>query len=157
MVFSKHLFLYNNLTLFLLLSVPFFLAVTVAYGTEVTRELAPLWVMGPLIVALYVKLARWIVALYIFTFKMTVIFLKNTPSYLQTAFAFAAQGGIQTAIYACFWKPIVDIKNADYKQLLRRKQKQYQEWSNEKFLDFAEAIWPFYCRTVRFLKRANLI
>ncbi|CAM8912663.1 unnamed protein product [Rhodiola kirilowii] len=141
----------------LLIFVPFYLAVTVVYGTKVARELTPLWVMGPLIVALYVKLARLVVALYIFTFKMTVVFLKNSPSYLQTAYAFIARGGIQAAIYACFFKPFVDIKNTDFKQLVKQKQKQYQEWSSERFLDFAEAIWPFYCRTIRFLKRANLI
>ncbi|CAA6661226.1 unnamed protein product [Spirodela intermedia] len=47
--------------------------------------------------------------------------------------------------------------NMDYKALGRQMLKQLKEWAVETYLDYVESIWPYYCRTIRFLKKANLL
>lgn len=109
--------------------------------------------MGPLFVALYVKLLRVIFSLYVFSFKQSVKVIKNLPN----ALSYIAQGKLKEEIHARFWQPVIDIKNLDYKAFTVRKWKAIQEWIVEKYLDYVESIWPHYCRTIRFLKRANFI
>ncbi|KAK6924822.1 hypothetical protein RJ641_009148 [Dillenia turbinata] len=132
----------------LLLFVPWYLAVNVIYGTEVSKELTPLWIFGPLVVSLYIKMLRGICALYVFSFIQTVNIVKNLPTYYLAAYSYIAQGKLKEDIHARFWQPLVDIKNTDYKQLSRQKLKDLEEWLMEKYLDFVESIWPHYCRTI---------
>ncbi|KAJ1418308.1 hypothetical protein SESBI_16057 [Sesbania bispinosa] len=141
----------------LICNVPFYLAVNAKYGAEVSKELTPLWVFGPLIMAIYIMIIRGLCALYAFSFNQTVKILKNLPSYCILAYSYIFRGKFKEHIAAYLLQPILSIKNRDYKQLTRRKLKQLQEWIVEKYLDFVESIWPHYCRTIRFLKRANLI
>ncbi|CAL5372677.1 unnamed protein product [Camellia sinensis] len=141
----------------LLIFVPFYLAVKVVYGAEVSKELMPLWVLGPLIVALYIKILRGLCALYVFTFKQTVKVVKNLPTYYLVAYSYIASGKLEENVRARLLQPLVDIKNLDYKELLKIKMKNLGAWASEKYLDYVESIWPYYCRTIRFLKRANLI
>ncbi|XP_057720432.1 uncharacterized protein LOC130932204 isoform X1 [Arachis stenosperma] len=141
----------------LIIFAPFFLFVNVKYGAEVSKELTPLWVMGPLIVALYIMIVRWVAALYVFTFKQTIKIIKNLPSYCILAFTYAFRGKLKEDINAYIFQPMLRIKNVNYKQMIRRKFEAFAEWIMEKYLDFVESIWPYYCRTIRFLKRANLI
>ncbi|KAK9277935.1 hypothetical protein L1049_027492 [Liquidambar formosana] len=141
----------------ILIFIPWYLAVNVIYGTEVSKDLTPLWVFGPLIVALYIKMLRGLCALYVFSFKQTVNVVKNLPTYYLLAYTYIAHGKLKEDIIARFWQPVVDIKNLDYKKLSKRKLKELEEWALEKYLDFVESIWPHYCRAIRFLKRANLI
>ncbi|KAF8390457.1 hypothetical protein HHK36_024983 [Tetracentron sinense] len=141
----------------LLIFIPAYLAVNVVYGAEVSKELTPLWLFGPLIAALYIQMLRGLCALYVFSFKQTIRVVKNLPTYFLLAYTYVAQGKLQEYLRACFWQPGVDIKNMDYKELSRRKLKELEEWVVEKYLDYVESIWPYYCRTIRFLKRANFI
>ena len=134
-----------------------YLAVNVMYGAEVSKELTPLWVLGPFLVALYIKMFQWLFALYVFSFKQTVTVIKNLPTYYMVAYSYLVQGKLKEALHARFVQPILDLKNMNYKELSLRKLKELQEWIVEKYLDFVESIWPYYCRTIRFLKRANLI
>lgn len=140
-----------------LIFAPLYLAINVTYGREVSKELTPLWILGPLLVALYVKLFRGLWALYLFTFKQTVKVVKNLPVYYLTAYQYVVNGKLKEDIHSRVWQPVVDVKNLDYKELSRRKLKELQEWLLERYLDFIESIWPYYCRTIRFLKRANFI
>ncbi|KAM7272676.1 hypothetical protein ACFE04_027339 [Oxalis oulophora] len=126
-------------------------------SAEVSKELAPLWIFGPLVVALYIKLFKVLCALYAFTFKHTVNIVKNLPSYFLVAYEYLAKGKLKASMRAHVWQPIEDFKNMDYKEFSRRQLKVFQEWLMEKYIDYVESIWPFYCRTIRFLKRANLI
>ncbi|XP_055825805.1 uncharacterized protein LOC129894241 [Solanum dulcamara] len=137
--------------------VPLYLAVTLVYGAEVSKELTPLWILGPLIVALYVKMLRGICALYVFSFKQTVNVVKNLPTYSLLAYDYIARGKLKEDIRVRLLQPFVDIKNLDYKEAAKRKAKDIEVYLVEKYLDFVESIWPYYCRTIRFLKRANLI
>ncbi|GAB4827353.1 hypothetical protein Ancab_034240 [Ancistrocladus abbreviatus] len=141
----------------LLIFIPLFLAVNMVYGADVSRELTPLWIIGPLVVALYVKMFQAILALYVFSFKLTVMIFKNLPTYYSLAYKYVADGTLKKEIRARLWQPIVDMRNLDYREFSVKKQKQLEEWMMEKYLDFVESIWPYYCRTIRFLKRANLI
>ncbi|KAL1203956.1 hypothetical protein V5N11_011799 [Cardamine amara subsp. amara] len=141
----------------LLLFVPAFLAVNAIYGAEVTKELSPMWVAGPLIVALYIKMFQGLCALYAFCFNQTIKMIRNLPSYYLVAYHYFAHGKLRDDMKALVFRPVVAIKNTDYKELTRTKLKQFKEWIIEKYLDFVESIWPYYCRTIRFLKRANLI
>lgn len=119
----------------------------VVYGAEVSKELTPLWVLGPLIFALYIKMFRALCALYVFTFKQTVKVIKSLPTYYQMACSYTARAKL----------PVWDMKNLDYKEILKGKMKDLSFWLGEKYLDLIESIWPYYCRTLRFLKRANLL
>ncbi|CAN6970432.1 unnamed protein product [Brassica rapa subsp. trilocularis] len=141
----------------LLLFVPAFLAVNAIYGAEVTKELSPLWIAGPLIVALYVKMFQGLCTLYAFCFKQTAKVIRNLPSYYIMAYHYIAQGKLRDDVRGLVTRPMVAVKNADYKEITGAKLKQLREWLVEKYLDFVESIWPYYCRTIRFLKRANLI
>ncbi|KAK7301553.1 hypothetical protein RJT34_12419 [Clitoria ternatea] len=141
----------------LLIFVPFYLAVNVKYGAEVSKELAPLWIFGPLIVAIYIQIIRGLCALYAFSFNQTVNLIKNLPSYCILVYGYVFCGKLKEDISTYFLQPILSVKNRDYKQLTRRKLKELQEWVVEMYLDFVESIWPYYCRTIRFLKRANLM
>lgn len=137
--------------------VPLYLAVTLLYGAEVSKELTPLWILGPLIVALYVKMLRGICALYAFSFKQTVNVVKNLPTYSLLAYNYIARGKLKEDIRVRLLQPFIDIKNLDYREAAKRKAKDIEVYLVEKYLDFVESIWPYYCRTIRFLKRANLI
>ncbi|XP_022923845.1 uncharacterized protein LOC111431438 isoform X1 [Cucurbita moschata] len=141
----------------LLIFVPLYLVVNVFYGAEVSRELTPLWVLGPLVTALYIKMFHWLCALYIFSFKQTAKLIRNSPSYYQTAHHHIIQGKLKEEFIACFLQSIIIIKNLDYKEGLPRKLIELREWVVEKYLDRLELAWPYYCKTTRFLKRANLI
>ncbi|KAF3548887.1 hypothetical protein DY000_02005991 [Brassica cretica] len=138
----------------LLLFVPAFLAVNAIYGAEVTKELSPLWIFGPLIVAFYIQTFQGLCALYAFCFNQTTKVIRNLPSYYIIAYHYISHGKLKDDLRALVTRPIV---NTDYRELTRTKLKQVQEWIIERYLDFVESIWPYYCRTIRFLKRANLI
>ncbi|KAM3703931.1 hypothetical protein ACJW30_04G137000 [Castanea mollissima] len=141
----------------LLIFIPLYLVVNFIYGAEVSKELTPLWVFGPLIIAAYIKMFRWLCALYVFSFKQTVKVIKNLPTYYMVAYSYVARGKLTEDVHSRFWQPVVNIKNLDYKELSRKRLKELQEWMMEKYLDYVESIWPYYCQTIRFLKRANLI
>ncbi|ONK81222.1 uncharacterized protein A4U43_C01F26680 [Asparagus officinalis] len=141
----------------LLMFIPFYLTVRMVYGAEVTKELTPMWILGPLIVALYVKIIQGLCSLYAFCFMLAVRLVKNLPSYYHLVSSYISEGKLKAYLYLHFWKPVEDVKNMDYKLLFAKKMKQLQEWAVEKYLDYVESIWPYYCRTIRFLKKANLI
>ncbi|KAK1279424.1 hypothetical protein QJS04_geneDACA002777 [Acorus gramineus] len=141
----------------LLLFIPFYLAVNMVYGAEISRELTPLWIIGPPVIALYVRLIQGVCALYVYCFKLLVTIITNLPTYCKLATSYIAEGKLKAFLYARLCQPIVDIMYFDYGGLLRQKMKQLQDWAVEKYLDYVESIWPHYCRTIRFLKKANLI
>ncbi|KAI4336184.1 hypothetical protein L6164_014740 [Bauhinia variegata] len=134
----------------LLLFIPFYLAVNIVYGADVSKELTPLWVLGPIIMAFNIKIVRGLFAFY-------VKVLKNLPSYCILAYTYVARGKLQENIRAPFLQRVLDIKNLDYKELTGKTLKALKQWIVELYLDFMEFIWPYYCRTIRFLKRAHLI
>lgn len=138
-------------------SIPLYLAVNLRAGAQVSRELTPLWVLGPLIAALYVKLLRGICALYVFTFKQTVKVITNLPTYYLMAYNYIAHGKLNEGVSRHLFQPLIDIQNMDFKEVCKRKMKDLEIFLVEKYLDFVESIWPYYCRTIRFLKRAHLI
>ncbi|XP_078439373.1 uncharacterized protein LOC144709652 [Wolffia australiana] len=141
----------------LLIFVPWYFCTRVIYGLEVTNELTPLWVLGPVITAIYVKLIQGIFFLYVFSLKLVIRVLQNVPSYSVSAYNFIMERRIQAFLYACLCQPIVDVINADYHALGQQKLKQIKHWVVESYLDYVESVWPYYCRTIRFLKRANLL
>ncbi|KAL0417137.1 UNVERIFIED_CONTAM: hypothetical protein Slati_3545600, partial [Sesamum latifolium] len=132
-----------------LMFTPLYLAVNLVYGSEVSKELTPLWILGPLIVVLYIKMFRAICSLYIFSFKQTVKVVKNLPAYSLLLHEYIFRGKLKEAIQRHLWQPIADLKNMDYNELTRRKMKDFQVWLVERYLDFIELIWPYYCRTIR--------
>ncbi|XP_073297083.1 uncharacterized protein [Primulina huaijiensis] len=141
----------------LLIFTPLYLAVNLIYGSEVSKELTPLWFLGPIIVVFYIKMFRSICGLYIFSFKRTVKVIKNLPAFSLLAYDYIFCGKLIQAIRTRIWKPMADIKNLNYNEESRRILKDFQGWLVERYLDFIESVWPCYCRTIRFLKRANLI
>lgn len=117
----------------------------------------PLWILGPFVVALYIKLLQGICALYIYCFKQTVKVVKNFPTYYMLANDYIVQGKLKEVIRTRLLQPVLDIKNLDYKEVAKSRMKDLKVILTEKYLDFAESIWPYYCRAIRTLKKANLI
>lgn len=138
-------------------SVPLYLAVNVKYGAEVSKELTPLWVFGPLIVATHIMIIRGLCALYALSFNQTVKVLRKVPSWCILVNNYVFGGGIKEHIAVYLLRPIASLKDVDYVQLTRRILKVLQEWLMDKYLDFVELIWPHYCRMIRFLKSSKLI
>ncbi|XP_042953793.1 uncharacterized protein LOC122290252 isoform X3 [Carya illinoinensis] len=141
----------------LLMFIPLYLAVNVVFGAEVSKELTPMWIFGPLIIALYIKMFRWLSTLYLSSFKLTVKVIKNLPTYYRVVYSYVACGKLTEDVQARVLQPVVTMKNVNYKEFSRKKLKELQERMVERYLDFVESIWPYYCWTIRFLKRANLI
>ncbi|TYI72618.1 hypothetical protein E1A91_D07G073400v1 [Gossypium mustelinum] len=100
---------------------------------------------------------RGLCALYILCLKQTLQIVGNLPTYYVVAYNYIAHGKLKEEVRARVWQPVVNIKNLDYKELSRRKMKDFQEWMMETYVDIVESVWPYYCRTIRFLKRANII
>ncbi|KAL0421782.1 UNVERIFIED_CONTAM: hypothetical protein Slati_3201100 [Sesamum latifolium] len=132
---------------------PLYLAVNLVYGSKVSKELTPLWILGPLVIALLHKDFRAICVLYAFSFKQTVKVAKNLPACYLLLHDYIFHGKLKEAMKKHILEPVEDIKNMDYIVVT----KDLQQWFVERYLDFIELIWPFYCRTIKFLKRANLI
>lgn len=150
---------FPSLTVFFLLcfsSIPGYLAVNLMHGAEVSRELTPLWVLGPLIVAVYIKLLQAVCALYIFTIKQTIRIIKNMPSYYGVIHTYLSEGRLKDLL-TVLRRPVKNVLNLDCREFLKQKLGELKEAGYEMYLDFIESIWPYYCRTIRFLKKANLI
>ncbi|KAG9138032.1 hypothetical protein Leryth_001296 [Lithospermum erythrorhizon] len=141
----------------LLIFVPSYLMVNLVYGAEISKEVTPLWILGPLICALYIKMLRGVFALYAFSFNQTVKVVKNLPTYFLAVYSYLARGQLKKDIHLRLVQPLVDIKRLDYKEVSRARLKELQSILMDKYLDLVESIWPYYCRTIRFLKQANLI
>ncbi|XP_071693350.1 uncharacterized protein [Rutidosis leptorrhynchoides] len=129
--------------------IPMYLAVNMKYGPDVAKELTPLWIFGPLLVALYIKIVQGLCLLYIYSFKQSVKLVKNLPVYYD----YVVSGKLKETIHVRLWQPVVDFRNLGYKGIW----KHVQEWIVDKYLDYIESIWPHYCKLIRFLKRANFI
>ncbi|KAI3686435.1 hypothetical protein L1987_80111 [Smallanthus sonchifolius] len=129
--------------------IPMYLAVNMKYGPEVAKELTPLWIFGPILVALYIKIIQGLCLLYVYSFKQSVNLVKNLPVYYD----YVISGKLKETIHARVWQPVVDFRNLGYKGIWKR----VQEWIIDKYLDYIESIWPHYCKLIRFLKRANFI
>lgn len=137
-------------------SIPGYLAVNIMHGAEVSRELTPLWALGPLIVAVYIKLLQAVCALYIFTIRQTIRIIKNMPIYHRVIHTYLSEGRLKE-LFAVLWQPVKNVLNLDCREFLKQKLRELKEAVYEMYLDFIESIWPYYCRTIRFLKKANLI
>ncbi|PKU67840.1 uncharacterized protein LOC110100716 [Dendrobium catenatum] len=146
-----------SISLPLVIFIPWFLTIRIVYGAEVTKELTPLWIIGPLVLALYINIIKGLCSLYTFCFMQAVNLVKNLPAYCLLLHSYIVEGKLQSTLWFYLIKPFADIKNMDHKEFFRSKIKQVQGWAVDKYLDCIESIWPYYCRTIRFLKKANLI
>lgn len=125
-----------------------YLAINIKYAPEVAKELTPLWICGPLLVALYIKIVQGLCILYIYSFKQSGKVVKSLPLYYN----YVVSGKLKETIHGRLL-PIINFRNLGYKGVW----KHVQEWVVDKYLDYIESIWPHYCRLIRFLKRANFI
>ncbi|KAG0496609.1 hypothetical protein HPP92_001300 [Vanilla planifolia] len=146
-----------SISLPLAIFIPWFLTIRLLYGAEVTKELTPLWVFGPLIASLYIKIVKGLCSFYAFCFIEVVKLVKNLPHYCQLAYNYIYEGKIKSLLLTKLIKPFVDIKNMGAKEALRRQFKRLEERFLEQYLDFIESIWPYYWRTLMFLKKTNFI
>ncbi|CAH9091648.1 unnamed protein product [Cuscuta epithymum] len=156
-VWSYFISLDATIKINLLIFIPFCVAVTSAYGAEISKELMPLWIFGPFIMSLYIKMIQAISALYVFCFAQTVKVVKNLPTYYLLAHDYIRHGKLKEEMRVRLLQPVVSIKNTDYRKVLRSWLNDMKVILAEKYIDFTESIWPFYCRMIRLLKRANLI
>ncbi|XP_034909153.1 uncharacterized protein [Populus alba] len=157
LVWCRFLILDATIKIPILTFIPLVLAINVIYGAGVSKELTPLWILGPLIVAIYIKLFQGLWTLYVFSFRQIVKLIKNAPAYYLVASGYIRQGKLKDDMQVHVLQPVLHIQNLDRKEFSRKKTKELQEWLTEKYLDYVESIWPYYCRAIRFLKKANLI
>ncbi|CAK7325065.1 unnamed protein product [Dovyalis caffra] len=101
--------------------IPLFLAINVIHGAGVSKELMPLWILGPLIVAFYIKLLQGLWALYVFSFRQTVKVIKNVPTYYLIASGYIRQGKLKEDIQARVLQPVQNFKNLDRKEFSRKR------------------------------------
>ncbi|CAI9267236.1 unnamed protein product [Lactuca saligna] len=123
----------------MIIFIPLFLTVNIKYGAHVTKELIPLWIGGPLLLALYIKIVHVIYSLYVFSFKQSVKLVNNF-----------GHGRIH------LWQQFVYFRNLDYKDESKRMWKEFQEWFGDMCMEFVESMWS-YRRTVGFLKMTKII
>lgn len=136
---------------------PLYLAVNLVYGMDVSKELTPLWTLGPLFVAAYMKMLRALCGMYAFLFKQTVNAIKNLPAYYLLVHDDIIHGKSKEAIRVHILQHVSYIRNMNYNEATRRKMEDLQGWLVERYLDLIEFVWPTYSRTIRFLKRTSLI
>ncbi|XP_042389841.1 uncharacterized protein LOC121981411 isoform X1 [Zingiber officinale] len=137
--------------------IPLFLTIKVVHGAEAARDLMPLWIAGPLIVALYIKVIQRICSLYAFLFVQGGKFVMDLPKHALLVYSCIAEGKLRAYLWTCFVKPFVDISAFKYKDYFSQKYEQLKVVAAENYISLVESLWPYYCRTIRFLKRANLI
>lgn len=135
---------------------PLHLAVNLVYGMDVSKELTPLWILGPIFVAVYMKIFRALCGIYAFLLKQTVNVIKNLPAYYLLVHDLI-HGKSKEAIRVHILQYVAYIRNMNYNEATRRKTEDLQGWLVERYLDLIEFVWPTYSRTVRFLKMTNLI
>ncbi|XP_041999336.1 uncharacterized protein LOC121748854 isoform X2 [Salvia splendens] len=136
---------------------PLYVAVNLVYGMEVSKELTPLWILGPIVVTVYVKTFQALCGLYAFSFKQTANVIKKLPVYYSLVHDHIVHGKLKEAMRMHIFLPLADIKNMNYREVTSRKMKDLQGWLVDRQLDLVELVWPWYCRTIRFLKRTHLV
>ncbi|KAL9267066.1 hypothetical protein AKJ16_DCAP19242 [Drosera capensis] len=99
----------------LLIFVPFFLAVTLIHGMEVSKALTRLWIIGPLIAALYTRIVQKIISLYIFSIRLPISICRNVSERLTEA------------VLLCFTK----IKSFNPMEITIRKWEEFKETVEE--------------------------
>lgn len=125
--------------------IPLFLIVNIIYGTQVAKELSPLWIGGPLLVALYIKMVQLICSLYVFSFKKSVKVVKNF-----------SRGKVKEFIRVHLWQHMVYFRNLDYIEESKRIWEEFQAWMADKCLDYVESMWS-YRETIGFLRMAKIV
>ncbi|KAI3737335.1 hypothetical protein L2E82_27333 [Cichorium intybus] len=123
--------------------IPMFLVVNIIYGAHVAKELTPLWIGGPLLVALYMKMLHVICSLYVFSYKQLVKVVKN--------FTYGKE-----SIRDHLWQHVVYFRNLDYKYESERIWEDFKIWLGDTCLDHVESMWS-YRKTVGFLKMAKIM
>ncbi|KAJ8477989.1 hypothetical protein OPV22_021716 [Ensete ventricosum] len=63
--------------------IPGYLMAKVVYGADVTKELMPLSIIGPVIVAFYVKIIQGLCSIYLFFVMQASKLIKNPPRTLD--------------------------------------------------------------------------
>ncbi|CAM8933813.1 unnamed protein product [Rhodiola kirilowii] len=136
-----------TLKITMLIFIPCYVAIRVIYGVEVLKELTPLWILGPLIVAFDIKMFQAISQLYVFCFKQAEIAIRSMPS----------PNKLTEAMYTYILHTLVAMTSFDYKKAAKMKLKEIIQWNKNVPVIFLTLSWPFYWRIVRFLTRSNLI
>nr|XP_043618067.1 uncharacterized protein LOC122589811 isoform X1 [Erigeron canadensis] len=140
--------LHSTIKITAIIFIPMYLAVSMKYGAEVVKELAPLWTGGPLIVAAYATMIQLISSLYIFSFRQSVKLLKKSPM----VYDYVAGGKLNDLMI-----PVARFWSLGNKEMSKRMLKDFHLWVVDICMDYVESIWPSYCKLIRFLKRANFI
>lgn len=131
-----------------------YFAITVFYGFRASNDLLPLWIIGPLMMGIFIKLCQTVYAhcIRITTDvvnmgKATCIAAKNgdltRPMLLQFEQFF--EGKRSELVYF--------LKGEGLKDFLQQKRREYEERIEEAIQDYAEANWPRYRATTRFLRK----
>lgn len=125
--------------------VPLFLTVNIKYGAQVAKELSPLWIGGPLVVGLYIKMVQVLYSLYVFSFNQLVKAAVNFDPLKN-----------KDLIQVHLWRHVVYFRNFDYKNGSKRRWEHFKDWLLDKFVDYLEPMWS--CRKmVGFLKLAKMM
>jgi hypothetical protein len=132
-VWGYFLALDSRVTVPLVIFIPLYMGVNVIYGAEVSKELTPMWIFGPLFVALQVQSIRWVCQLYVYAFRQTIAVAKK----LKTTYHDIASGRYKLDVVLPVTKLDVDTVKG-----------YVIAWLMELNLDLMDA-WPFYRKVWR--------
>ncbi|CAA0826674.1 embryo defective 2759 [Striga hermonthica] len=142
----------------LLIFTPLYIAVNIMYGSEISKDLTRLWIMGPLITALYVKIVSAICGYYVFAIKQTFKTVMKIPVYASLVHEYIFKGKLKEAMLIYIWgQPLEVINNTDRNVLVEKRIEEFREWSHESYLDFREYMWPYYRGLLRLLRKIHLL
>ncbi|GER56808.1 hypothetical protein STAS_34545 [Striga asiatica] len=142
----------------LLVFTPVYIAVNIMYGSEVSKELTPLWIMGPLITALNVKIFSAIFGFYVFAFKQMFKIVMKIPVYSLLVHQYIFQGKLKETMLVYIWgQPLEVINNTDRNVLLGKRIEDLRGWLYESYLDFCDFMWPFYRKLLKVMRKCHLL
>lgn len=130
-------------------------AVTVLYGFEVSSDLLPLWLIGPLFMAAFIKssLVFYHICVQITTNIVTIG--REAPAKCMEAMhnRILAVQLYMKALEARTVELIVCITSGKYKEIFREKLKEYKVRKTDEFFDYIDYWWPKWRQFERFLKK----
>lgn len=136
---------------------PCYFAITVFFGFRASNDLLPLWIIGPLMMGIFIKFSQIVYAHCVRITTNAVVKVKAT--YV------AAKNGDITRRMQLQFEQFLEGKRSElvvyldyfkterYKKFLQKKHDEYQERISEAIQDYAEANWPRWRATTRFLRK----
>ncbi|KAH9322969.1 hypothetical protein KI387_017608, partial [Taxus chinensis] len=134
---------------------PCFFAVTVLYGNEISSELTPLWIIGPLAMGTFIKLSLVASHLCVRLAINTVVIGMATPGKCMEAMhnCIRAVQLYKQNLVTKRDELISCVRSGEYKEIWWQKFKEYKERKTDEYYDILDFWWPKWRFVERFVKK----